>query len=180
LATGQRVFLLNFTKRICHEPLPIEEIVSPQIVQGDVVCQLVLVFVPDVINFGVVNQQNENFCLEQVIVVPKGSKEIRSQEACIGTYQVPLSLGLARHGQSLSEFFLTYCALSYAEQGVTFCSNGFQPYETPQSVCSGYVVSTCWSLGPTAAANGIEHEFSEQYGCHQSSPHIDGQERSHC
>jgi hypothetical protein len=54
-------------------------------------CQRVLVFVPDVINFDVVNQQKEIFGLEQVIVVTKGSKEIESQEACIGTYQVPLS-----------------------------------------------------------------------------------------
>jgi len=54
----------------------------------------------NVINFGVVDQQKEILCLEQVIVVPKGSNEIGPQEVYIGTRQVPLSVGLARHSQS--------------------------------------------------------------------------------
>ena len=55
----------------------------------------------NVINFGVGDQQKEILCLEQVIVEPKGSNEIGPQEVYIGTYQGPLSVGLARHSQSL-------------------------------------------------------------------------------
>ena len=98
-------------------------------------------FVLHVINYGVVDEQKEILCLEQVIVVPKGSNDIGPQEVYIGTHQVPLSVGLARHSQSLIfRRIVLFHALSKALSSIQMTYNATQfPNQSVQDTSLAHI-----------------------------------------